>query len=242
MFLGLKNTPSTVLWRWVHMIKSTWPWLSNHYHFTVSSDTSVLRPWHRVSSISSDRLHELKFSVFAVFQLMLMICLSINQLIISSVASLHRHLVLIYLIDTPRRNTPSSLCTCVSTCPDPVWWCDRKSGKEICKFENKLMERLGHYQRSVYCTQIQQTWSQKVSEIISLKGQVASISSKSATTFFSNYWRVEQQQVHPIHLDWHAHILCNLSCIGRKTSLYAVPIGSLQSHLSRDVLLSQNFG
>ena len=52
------------------------------------------------------------------------------------------------------------------------------------------------------------------------KGQVASISSMSATIFFFLLLKVEQQPTHPFHLDWHqyAHILRNLSRVGRKTS------------------------
>ena len=53
-----------------------------------------------------------------------------------------------------------------------------------------------------------------------IKGQVSSISSKSATTFFSDYWGSSSSKPTPFHLDWHqyAHILRNLSRIGRKTS------------------------
>ena len=49
---------------------------------------------------------------------------------------------------------------------------------------------------------------------------MASISSKSATTFFSDYWRSSSCKPTPFHLDWHqsAHILRNFSRIGRKTS------------------------
>ena len=49
------------------------------------------------------------------------------------------------------------------------------------------------------------------------KGQVASISSKSATTFFSDYWRSSSSKPNPFHLDWHqyAHILRNPFRIGR---------------------------
>ena len=45
------------------------------------------------------------------------------------------------------------------------------------------------------------------------KGQVASISSKSATNFFSDYWRSSSSKPTPFHLDWHqyAHIFRNLS-------------------------------
>ena len=51
------------------------------------------------------------------------------------------------------------------------------------------------------------------------KGQVASISSKSATKLFSDYWWSSSSKSNPFHLDWHqyAHILCNLSRVGRKT-------------------------
>ena len=41
----------------------------------------------------------------------------------------------------------------------------------------------------------------------------SSISSKSATNFFSDYWRLGSSKPAPFHLDWHqyAHILINLS-------------------------------
>ena len=56
--------------------------------------------------------------------------------------------------------------------------------------------------------------------IVYLKGQVASISSKSATNFFFDYWRSSSSNPTPFHLDWHqyAHILRNLSQVSRKTA------------------------
>ena len=64
----------------------------------------------------------------------------------------------------------------------------------------------------------------------SFKGQVASISSKSATNFFFDYWRSSSSKPTPFHLGWHqyAHILrtlslslslyLSLSRVGRKTA------------------------
>ena len=54
--------------------------------------------------------------------------------------------------------------------------------------------------------------------ICHIKGQVASISSKSATNFFSDYWRSSSSKPTHFHLDLHqyAHILRNLSRVGRK--------------------------
>ena len=56
--------------------------------------------------------------------------------------------------------------------------------------------------------------------IYSLKGQMTSISSKSAAKFLSDYWRSSSSKSTPFHLDWHqyAHVLCNLSQVGSKTS------------------------
>ena len=56
---------------------------------------------------------------------------------------------------------------------------------------------------------------------ILVKGQVASISSKSATTFFSDNWMSNNSKPTPFHPDWHsqyAHILRNHSRVGRKTA------------------------
>ena len=57
---------------------------------------------------------------------------------------------------------------------------------------------------------------------ITLKGQVASISSKSATTFFSDYWRSSSSKPTPVPSRltsmWTYCILRNLSRVGRKTS------------------------